>query len=358
MSSTSNRVFEDKPAVRERVPVLVGLVGPSGAGKTYSAMRLATGIQRVSGGDIWVIDTEARRSLHYADIFKFRYVGFSAPFSPLDYLAAIEHCIKGGAKTIIVDSMSHEHEGPGGVLEEHDLEVQRLMALWKSSAETVNIPAWTAPKAKRRRLINSILQMQANFIFCFRAKEKVKIRSKAEKASGEREAIKQLGFMPIAGEEFVYEMMLNCLLLPGCGGVPSWHPEELGEKATIKLPEQFKAIFEKQCPLSEEIGVKLAEWAAGGAAKVDQTEVVTVETITAKTIKQNGVEKAFFIVHATDGRDFGTLDPDLADMARSCVGIEAAAKWVKTPKGGLQLMSIEPVEIDVPSGPEEEMANV
>lgn len=345
MSSISNRVFEDKPAVRERVPVLVGLVGPSGSGKTYSALRLATGIQSVSGGEIFYIDTEAKRALHYSDVFKFRHLAFTAPFAPADYLAAIEHCVKKGAKTVVIDSMSHEHDGKGGVLEMHEAEMTRL-----GGSDKMNFLAWQRPKAERRRLLNSILQLDLNVIFCFRAKEKLKMMPGKQP--------QPLGWMPIAGEEFIYEMTVNMLLLPNSGGVPQWHPDEMGEKAIIKLPSQFKAIFEKQCPLSEEIGAKLAEWAAGGAAKSDQTEVITVETVTAKNVKQNGVEKAFFIVHATDGRDFGTLDPDLADMARSCVGIEAAAKWVKTSKGGLQLMSIEPVEIDVPSSPEEEMANV
>ena len=55
------RSFEDKPATRERVPLMIGLMGPSGGGKTYSALRLATGIQRVAGGDIFMIDTERRR---------------------------------------------------------------------------------------------------------------------------------------------------------------------------------------------------------------------------------------------------------------------------------------------------------
>src|SRR6266849_4599710 len=76
------RKFEDRPAVREATPLLIGLVGPSNSGKTFSALRLATGIQRVSGGDIWGIDTESRRMLHYADKFKFRHVPFGAPFGP------------------------------------------------------------------------------------------------------------------------------------------------------------------------------------------------------------------------------------------------------------------------------------
>lgn len=251
----TKRVFEDKPAVREKVPLLVGLVGPSGGGKTFSALRIASGIQRVTGGDIWCVDSEANRSKHYADRFKFRHVPFVAPFGPLDYLGAIEHCISKGAGTIIVDSMSHEHEGPGGVLEMHETETGRLAAEWGVSREKAQMSAWAKPKQERRRLINTILQMPCNFLFCFRAKPKLKIEKGKDPV--------QLGYMPIAGEEFVFEMTLNCLLLPNAGGIPTWHSEEQGEKMMIKLPEQFRHLFSDKKPMSEEHGEAMANWAAG-----------------------------------------------------------------------------------------------
>lgn len=264
--SGHQRRFEDKEATREQVPLLVGLMGPSGGGKTFSALRLATGIQRVTGGEIWMIDTEARRGLHYADRFKFRHVEFKAPFGPLDYLAALEHCVSKGARTVIVDSMSHEHEGPGGVLEIHEREKERL------GGERNTFPAWARPKAERRRLINSILQMPCNFVFCFRAKEKTKMSTKQEKANG-ADALVPLGFMPIAGEEFVYEMTLNCLLLPNAGGVPTWRSDEVGERMMIKLPEQFRGLFQQAHPLCEDDGVTLATWAAGDSAKPTEDEL-------------------------------------------------------------------------------------
>lgn len=256
--SESKRTFEDKPATLEKVPLLVGIVGPSNSGKTYSALRLATGIQRVIGGDIGFIDTEARRSLHYSSKFKFRHTPFGAPFSPLDYLAAVEHfVVKKGVKTIIVDSMSHEHEGPGGVLEEHDEETTRLAALWKCSRDTAQMSAWAQPKAKRRRFINTLLQMDINAIFCFRAKEKIK-PVKGGKPQ-------ELGFMPIAGEEFVYEMTANCLLYPGSAGVPTWKSDEVGERLIIKRPEQFTGILKDRSALSEDMGEAMAKWAMGGS---------------------------------------------------------------------------------------------
>jgi ABC-type dipeptide/oligopeptide/nickel transport system ATPase subunit len=252
------RAFEDRPAVREHMPLLIGLVGPSGTGKTYSALRLATGIQRVSGGDIFCVDTEARRSLHYAERFKFRHLAFGAPFASLDFLAAIEHCVKKGAKNIIVDSMSLEHEGPGGVLEEHALEQARLAKAWGVSEAKANMPAWAEPKRKRRRMINALTQMSANFIFCFRAKEKLKIVTGKEPENR--------GFLPIAGEEFVYELTLKCLLLPGANGVPTWQSENVGERMMMKLPEQFRTDYFRKLlanTLSEDTGEALAKWAAG-----------------------------------------------------------------------------------------------
>ena len=72
------RTFTDKEAKRMHVPLLIGLVGSSGSGKTFSALRIATGIQKVTGGDIYYIDTESRRALHYADAFKFLESVFTA----------------------------------------------------------------------------------------------------------------------------------------------------------------------------------------------------------------------------------------------------------------------------------------
>lgn len=255
--NTPTRTFTDTQAERGELPLLIGGVGPSGGGKTMSALRLATGIQRVSGGDIYMLDTESRRGLHYADRFKFRHVEFKAPFSPLDYLAAVEYCVKKGAKVVIGDSWSHEHEGPGGVLEWHEAEVQRLSRGDANKAEAVKMLAWSQPKAARRRLINTVTQLGVHLICNFRAKQKLKIvRGKPPVP---------LGWMPIAGEEFIYEMTVNYLLPPGANGVPEWNPQEPGEREMVKLPEQFRSLFTTRSALSEDIGEAMAKWAAGGS---------------------------------------------------------------------------------------------
>jgi hypothetical protein len=256
-------------------------MGASGSGKTFSALRLAAGIQRVTGGDVCVIDTESRRALHYADDFKFMHMQFDAPFGPLRYLEAIKAAYEAGARTIVVDSMSHEHEGPGGVLEMHDREVQRL-----GGGDRHNFPAWAKPKAERRQMINGILQVNANFIFCFRAKEKTKPGNE-----GGKKVLVEQGYMPIAGEEFVFEMTMNALLLPGSAGVPVWQSEYPGERAMMKLPRQFISTMADGRQLDEGIGQSLAEWARGKAPTA-AVEVPAEERERLAKIEANGYDAA------------------------------------------------------------------
>jgi hypothetical protein len=226
-----------------------------------SALRLATGIQRVVGGDIGFIDTEAKRALQYADMFRFRHLPFEPPFGALDYMAALEHFVGKGVKTVIVDSMSHEHEGPGGLIDTHNAELDRLAGNDWGKRERVSMLAWQKPKAARRALINRILQLQANFIFCFRAKES----SKPVKVNGKTEIVAQ-GFVPIAGDDFVFEMVTCALLLPGAKGVPTWQSENPGERMMIKTAVQFDWLYGDPRPLSEDTGERLAQWAQGDAA--------------------------------------------------------------------------------------------
>jgi hypothetical protein len=269
----SERDWTLKPAVLSQVPLWIGLFGPSGGGKTFSALRLATGMQKVMGGKIGMLDTEGGRGSHYANMFKYERVDFFAPFGSLDYLSGIQSVVKQGANIIIVDSMSHEHEGPGGMVDFHAQEVARMAKGDEGKAERVKMLAWAAPKAARRKLINSMLAIpRAAFILCFRAGDS----SKPVKDSNGKTEVVHMGFVPIAGKEFVFECTIAAYLPPGADGVPEWKPESPGEKMMVKLPAQFRDLFSKfpSVKLSEDQGKSMAEWARGGAdapAKAERT---------------------------------------------------------------------------------------
>ena len=291
------RTFEAKTAERGQVPLIIGLMGASGCGKTYSALELATGFQKASGGEIYVIDTEARRALHYADRFKFKHVEFAPPFSPMDYLAAIEYCHKKGAKHIVIDSMSHEHEGQGGVLEMHDKMLQKLSGGDYEKAKRVGMLAWSEPKQARDRLRNRMLQIDANFICCFRAKEKIKPDAK------EKSGIRELGWQAIGAIDYVYEMMTCFLLYPGSNGVPTWVPQHPDETRMFKLPEQFKGLFAKPASLSRSHGEVMKRWADG--ATIEQAIAAAKGKTQAEPAKAN-----LSVVAPPREFDDGSVPPD------------------------------------------------
>ena len=252
------REFHSQKAVREATPLLVGLCSPSGGGKTYSALRLACGMQKVNGGKIFHLDTETGRALHYAEEFDFEHVPFPAPYAASDYMAGIEHCATRGAGVIIIDSFSHEHESTGGYLEYHDAEMDRLAGLWRVSREKTNPSAWINPKKERRKLVDYILHLPICFIFCFRAKEKT------EWKAGEKPVPQ--GWVPVGGMDYVYELTVCCLFEPRADGVPTWKKDDLSEsqRVFVKLPKQFKGVLDTGDPLDEKMGEKMALWASGG----------------------------------------------------------------------------------------------
>lgn len=271
------RQFAILPGKREALPLFIGLVGPSSSGKTRSAFELATGIQSVVGGEIAFINTEGRRGLVDIDLFKkpdgspaIHHMPFAAPYASLDYLDAIKQAQEFGAKTIVIDSMTHEHESEGGMLDFQDQELRRLAkddyGTWK--AQTYNMLAWQQPKAARRKLlVRGIMQADVNIIACFRAKETSK-PVRVEKDGRAKTEVVSMGFTPIAGDEFVYEMALSAFLPPNSRGVPDWHPKNPGEQMAVKRNDQLERIVPDGAQLSRKIGADLAVWARGsGEAK-------------------------------------------------------------------------------------------
>lgn len=257
------RTFVTKDATEARkesaVPLMVGLTGPSSSGKTYTGLRLATGIQSVYGGDIFVVDTEQRRALHYEDKFRFKHVDFQAPYGSLDYLAVLRHCKSSGAGVVMIDSCSHEHDGPGGMLEQHEAELDRMAGTDYKKRDRVSILAWGKPKAARRKLITAITtELGMPVIFCFRAKTGTKPVPGKDPV--------EMGFTSIGADEWLFELAVNFLFLPAADGVPTWHSERPGERLAIKCPAQFRWLRDLDGPVTEQSGVRLANWAKGGTA--------------------------------------------------------------------------------------------
>lgn len=252
---------EFRPAVRENVPLLIGLAGGTGAGKTYSALRLAKGM---SGGRRFaLIDTENGRSRVYADEFDFDVADLHAPFRPDRYADAIEAADQTGYPVIVVDSMTHEWDGDGGCLDWQEEEFQRLGA-----RETIKMLSWQEPKKGHRKMLTRLLQVRAHVILCFRAAERVEMSKDANGKTVVRPKVSLTGldgWVPISEPRLPFELTVSALMTADRPGVPK----------PIKLPEKLRALFPLDQPIGEHAGEQLAEWAAGAtAAESGDQEIV------------------------------------------------------------------------------------
>jgi hypothetical protein len=266
---TAQRIFPIETEPTGPFPLLIGLEGPPGGGKTYSALRLALGIQRVRKGPIDVIDTEAGRSSVYREHIEFGLVRLAPPYRPSRFLAAIRECIAlDSPGAIIVDSLSDEHEGEGGVLEWHEEEVSRRLGEQKDDwrrREAMGQAGWIIPKQDRTRLISSLLRITTPMIFTFRAREKTK--PIAQERNGRTVTVPtRMGYQAIAPAEICHAMTCMCLLPPNADGKPSWKTDEAGQDFLLKRPN-FLAQILTEAQLDEDTGEKLAIWAAGGGAE-------------------------------------------------------------------------------------------
>jgi hypothetical protein len=238
-------------AVREQVGLILGLIGPSGGGKTYSALRVATGL--AGGKPFAVLDTEAGRAKMYADFFAFDHADLTAPFRPETYAEAIRAADEAGYPVIVVDSCSHEHAGEGGLLDWHEEELQRMAKDDPQKREACKMAAWIKPKMAHKAMVQRLLQVRAHLILCFRAEEKIgMVRGR----DGRLEVV-QLGWQPICEKGMPYELTASFMVLPERPGYPQ----------PIKLQEQHKAFVDLNAVLDEKAGELLGKWAAGGKAQ-------------------------------------------------------------------------------------------
>lgn len=245
----SNYIF--KRAVRENVPLLLGLAGASGSGKTYTAMELATGM--AGGKPFAVIDTEAGRAKHYADQFAFDHMDIHPPFRPETYLAAIKAADSANYPVIVVDSMSHEWAGDGGILDWQEEEWAK-----NNHAEWARMSSWIAPKRGHKAMVSKLLQVRAHVILCFRAEPKIEM---AKDEKGKTIVVEKKGpggfkgWLPICEKNLPYELTASFLFMAEAPGVP----------VPMKLPAQLAPFFPEHRQVTATAGRQLADWARGAA---------------------------------------------------------------------------------------------
>lgn len=222
-------------ATKGKKPVRLVLGGPSGAGKTFTALTFAKYLEEITGKPTAAIDTEHYRMSLYADKFNFDVNNYEPPFDPRDLIKVIHEVEKSGYGTLIVDSSTHFYSGEGGLLE-------IVAGAAKSSYGGNQYAGWAVGTPIQNDLIDAIIRSPLHMIFCIRAKQGyVEAEGKNGKKTYEKAGMdlqQRDGFEFDFDFSLIMDMDNNASVSKGMGYVPTGmyikHPDEKTMEKILK----------------------------------------------------------------------------------------------------------------------------
>src|SRR6266567_33229 len=152
--------FQIEEATKSQSKLRCAIYGPSGAGKTFTALAIAHGMS----DRILLIDTEHKSASKYANrkeepIFKFQTIDLRVPTID-NYIATIKMATQAKYSVLIIDSLSHAWQA---ILDE-------VAVLTKSKFKGNSWSAWSEGTPMQKRLIEAILDFDGHIICTIRAK--------------------------------------------------------------------------------------------------------------------------------------------------------------------------------------------
>lgn len=218
-------------AKKEKIWTKVLLGGSSGSGKTYSALRLATGLAKKCGSGIAAIDTEAGRIRYYANEFDFSDMQLTEPFTPEKYIEAINDAVDSGFKVLIIDSISHEWN--------YCVDIHDKMPgnSWTN---------WSKVTPRHDAFMEKILQAPIHIIATVRGKDEYVLEEKNGKQTPKKVG---LGFKQRDGVEYNYTATFNI--------AQDTHIAEATKDNTHIFEGRYEVLTEKD-------GEALYDWANAG----------------------------------------------------------------------------------------------
>jgi hypothetical protein len=179
-----------RKAERKKARLRLGICGPSGAGKTKSALLIADGL----GGKVALIDTENGSGDLYADEHQYDVAPLAPPYTPERYVALLHTAEKAGYDVVVLDSITHAWAGQGGLLDEHD-------KVAKASRSGNSYMAWREITPKHNAFIEAMLSSPCHVIATMRSK----VDYILEDSGNGKQRPRKVGMAPIQREGMDYE---------------------------------------------------------------------------------------------------------------------------------------------------------
>jgi hypothetical protein len=177
-------------AERKQALIKLGIQGPSGSGKSYSALLLAHGLV-MDWNKIAVIDSENHSAHLYSHLGGYNVLNLSKPFNPERYIEAIETCEREGMQVIIIDSISQEWSGESGILDLH------------GNMAGNSFTNWAKITPRHNAFVQRMLQSPCHLISTIRSKQDYVLTEKNGKMVPEK-----VGMQGVTREDLSFEFTI------------------------------------------------------------------------------------------------------------------------------------------------------
>jgi len=227
-----------RKATRTKAKIRLGLSAVSGGGKTYSAILIAKGL---AGGDlskVAIIDTENGSADLYAHLGDYNVLTLKPPYAPERYVESIKACEDAGMSVIIIDSITHEWNGKGGILEIH------------SSMTGNSFTNWATLTPRHQKFIDAILSSSCHVITTVRRKQDYDL----SKDSNGKTKVEKAGLKEETREGFEYELTANLEL-------------DIKHNATALKDRTGLFMDQPHFTPTEDTGKKLLAWCEVGSTE-------------------------------------------------------------------------------------------
>lgn len=228
-----------RKAERRKAKLRLAITGPAGSGKTYSALLIAFGI----GGKTALLDTENSSGDLYSALGDYDICSISAPFTVQKYIDAIKSAEQAGYDILILDSISAEWAGSGGLLNLH--------TQLTSSSKTNSFAAWGQVTPKHNAFIDAIINSRLHIICTIRSKtEYAQIQNERGKTE-----IRKMGLGLVQREGIDYEFTTVF---------------DLNFNHEVTVSKDRTSIFDGQVfTITQETGKLLKDWLDSGIEVID-----------------------------------------------------------------------------------------
>lgn len=232
--------FQPRKAQKQSVKLKMAIQGPSGSGKTEGALALAKNF--VPNAKILVVDTENESASLYADRYDFDTIPLSAPYTSERYRKAMQAAVEGGYDVLIVDSLTQQWDGEGGIL-------RRKEALDRQPGSN-SYTNWNTYTPEHTAFVEFIKQLPIHTICTLRTKQEYVL----ETNSKGKQQPRKVGMAPLQRDGLEYEFTIVF---------------EVGMSHQATASKNRTNLFSGDDPIdltSEGVSVQLRDWLSNGAA--------------------------------------------------------------------------------------------